>query len=197
MPTTRPIARPIIDLIALSMGQPLLRTGTNPSGFNDLANEMAAIDHAGTTISYGSASCTGGLYRPILGDYGNTFIHHLPISQVFRIELFSQYNRYQLAVHCKSISPTHYLTCRIERDANGSTYSQFLMNNQSTTQLGPGSRTHLFHGPLSSNHQVSGQIDEIRLIFESDKGALGGTSASATTTYWDGFLTFQLKLFRQ
>lgn len=198
MATTRSVTRQIRDLQAPQMGNALPMTGSNPSGFNDLANNMAAIDHAGITVAHANATCTGGLYRPVIGDYGNSFTHHLPMSVTYRIEIPNGYNRYQLTAHLKSISPTHYLTARLERDVNGFTFNQYLIDHQSTVQLGGGSKTRMYSGALTSNHIVTGgYIDELRLILESDKSAIGGTAASSTTTYWDGILTFQLKFYKQ
>jgi hypothetical protein len=197
----RTITRPIKTLSPPSMGQDWNSPdNSNPSSFNDLANQYRAIDQAGWPVANENSQNVGGRMRPLCGDFGPTYAHTtLQVTEI-DFEIAQIARSFSLVVYCRAFSAAHYLKAELQIERLGIvTTQQIMFENGAGGSLGTAARPWMNSSTLQpAFYSNAGHINDAKLILTSQKNAplIGATATNQGNFAWDGFNSVQLKLFR-
>jgi len=199
MPYFRSISRPIRTLAPPSMGQDWNSPdNSNPSSFNDLANQYRAIDQAGWVAPTLMSQNVGGRLRPLCGDYGPTFTHTVSNVTEMNIEIPQMMTHFSCVVYMRSISPLHLLYVDLRIDRLGVITTQQLFSQNSTSLATTFPRPYMISGALQAPFVSGTGIEDAKMILTFNKtSTLGGSSATNMgNMYADGIFSAQVKFFR-
>lgn len=182
--TPRTLAKLIGTMTPPTMGEDWNSpNASNPSSFNDLVNQLKAIDEAGHIVASQTGACVAGSYRPLVGDWGNTFTHSDQVPLVLSVGIPSGMTRYSLQVLCNSFDATQQVSIYLG--------SQALFSSNTI-----GIRANTTSGLLAGTNVVTnGEVQQRFLELRSVKGVTGAAT-NMTNRYWDGIMSFCLAFYR-